>query len=619
LHRLAEYNTPTLIHQWVTEMPVSTLSQTIIHRIRELALAEDTAQKDAFISLLDNGNEECRFSYAALYSWVCAQADIVRTQSCANARVLIALTPGPDYLTAFLGTMLAGRIPVPLYPFKQNSSRRRVQAVVLDSQAEYIFCNDGVPDEPNDGVFGFANFDTSSLKILPIPKKPKEGLSAASLDDLPGSDEVAFLQYTSGSTRQPCGVMVRHGNLIRNIDDISRAFAVSPEDRVVTWLPMYHDMGLIGTVLAAMYSACTCIHFSSSAFVQSPKLWLQTISRYRATISGGPHFAFNHCLHRIKDFDPDIDLSTWRAAFCGAEPIRPQTLEEFSQRFSGNGFRRSALTPCYGLAEATLHVTAQMPGHTPKVLAINELGNPLTGDAKPIGPWILETREQWLMSCGISPANTRVTIVDPLTREPLPDGDVGEIVVTGPGVASSYWNGADPANTVFERNARGQDSLRTQDLGFLWKGEVYVSGRIKDIIVVYGRKYHAHDIEATVLQSTPAIEEHGCVALGMEILGTERLVIVAELKRTFYRKFDFDSIVASIRANLLKNEGLQLTALILVRPKTIPKTSSGKLQRQAAKQMLLDGEIPPVACWSLLAPRQTPAWLSYLKNPVLAA
>ena len=590
-----------------------TLPKTIAHRVFELATAEETARKDAFLFLSDSGGEECRLSYGELYRWASAQADIVRERCPQGARVLIALPPGPEYLAAFLGTMLAGRIAVPLYPFKQNASRRRAQAVAADSQAKHIFCDGRAAERLEDLQAGYAAL---GLATLPVCALPGEASAAPALPaGLPESEQVAFLQYTSGSTRQPRGVVVRHGSLMRNIDDIKTAFAVTPQDRVVTWLPMYHDMGLIGAVLAAMHAACTCIHFSSAAFIQSPKLWLQIISDYRATISGGPNFAFSHCLQRIKEADPALDLSAWRTAFCGAEPIRPQVLEAFAQRFSANGFRRSALLPCYGLAEATLHVAGQGVDAVPRVLAVNDAGTPLTGEARPIGPWILESQGQWLVSCGSAPAGTALSVADPLTRRPLADGEVGEIVVAGPGIARGYWNGADPGNAVFERDAQGLDCLRTQDLGFLWGGEVFVSGRIKDVIVVYGRKYHAHDIEASVLQSAPALDEHGCVAMGMEILGGERLVVVAEVRRERLRRFDLDAIVEAVRAALLQNEGLQLTALVLARPRSVPKTSSGKLQRHAAKQMLLDGEFSPLACWSLLPARQAPAWLKALKEP----
>jgi acyl-CoA synthetase (AMP-forming)/AMP-acid ligase II len=372
-------------------------------------------------------------------------------------------------------------------------------------------------------------------ELRPIATDELEPASARGFE-LPaiGPDDVAFLQYTSGSTAQPKGVRVTHGNLLANSRAIARAFATSEETVVAGWLPVIHDMGLIGNVLQPIWCGGSCVLMPPMAFLQRPRRWLEAVTRYHATTSGGPDFAYELCVRKVPpESRTDLDLTSWRVAFNGAEPVRTETLERFAAEFEPWGFRRRAFQPCYGLAEATLLVTAA--GHEPapkeRTVPRDRLGAGQTVPAAPSGNEAVKR----LVSCGRAAPEDRLLVVDPETRRPCPAGRVGEVWLAGPGVADGYWRRPEESRETFGARLADAGSgpfLRTGDLAFLDDdGELYLAGRLKDLIIVRGRNVHPQDVELTARSSHAALASGGGAAFAVEDDGGERLVVVHEIDR----------------------------------------------------------------------------------------
>jgi acyl-CoA synthetase (AMP-forming)/AMP-acid ligase II len=345
-------------------------------------------------------------------------------------------------------------------------------------------------------------------------------------------DTPAFLQYTSGSTSQPKGVIVSHANLLHNEELIQQAFSQTESSVIVGWLPLYHDMGLIGNVLQTLYVGAQCVLMSPAAFLQSPFRWLQAISYAKATTSGGPNFAYDLCVRKISEEQrAQLDLSSWKVAFNGAEPIRPATLERFTEAFAPCGFNAEAFHPCYGLAEATLFVTGKAAG-SPRAQSFNvaELVKNRVVSSGGNG-----TENKRLVSCGVSFGEQTVVVVNPETRIEADTDEVGEIWVAGPSIAGGYWNQPEATRQTFHAQLAGDTQkkfLRTGDLGFVFDGELYVTGRLKDLIIIRGLNHYPQDIEQTVEQSHAALRPGCGAAFSVEIEGEEKLVVVQEVQRT---------------------------------------------------------------------------------------
>ena len=458
-------------------------------------------------------------------------------------RVLLAYPSGIDFIVAFFGCLYAGAIAVPAPLPTQRRAWPRFAALAEDADARLALGNSGTPHLGD-------RMTWLVLDELPAPDSWRE--------HHPASDDVAFLQYTSGSTSSPRGVIVTHANLLHNERMIRSAFAQDEHSIVAGWLPMHHDMGLIGNVLQPLYSGGTCILMPPAAFLQRPVTWLRTISRYRATTSGGPDFAYALCARRVRDEEKEsLDLSSWRVAFNGSEPVRHDTIERFTAAFERCGFRREAFHPCYGLAEATLMVTSKRAGAAPVARVIDE---------------------RMRVSSGRVADGQHVVI------------DGGEICVAGPSVASGYWRRPDETEAVF-----GGGLLRTGDLGFVDDdGELFVTGRIKELIIIRGRNHYPHDIEKTAEEAVPALVAGGGAAFSVEIEGTERLVIVHEVDRHALRA-DLAPVIDAVRGAVAETHDIQPHAVVLIRPGMLPRTTSGKVQRRACAQAFLDGTLESVA------------------------
>ncbi len=433
-------------------------------------------------------------------------------------------------------------------------------------------------------------------------------------------DSLAFLQYTSGSTGNPKGVMVSHGNLLFNSALISRSFETSPDDVGVIWLPPYHDMGLIGGILQPIYRGFPVVLMSPVAFLQKPFRWLQAISRYKATLSGEPNFAYNLCTRKItREQKADLDLSSWKIAFNGAEPIRPDTLDRFSDAFGSCGFRRETFYPCYGLAEGTLIVSGGAVNEQPVLMDVNAEA---LENHKVIPAEKEEPNPHTLIGCGTNLSGQKILIVNPESFKPCLPDEIGEIWVSGKSVARGYWKRPEDTRATFQAylSDTGEGPfLRTGDMGFLHKGELFVTGRLKDLIIIRGRNHYPQDIEMTVEKSYPRLRPGCSAAFEVEIRGEKRLFVAAEIERRFgerrvqrqeksserrrlprrqYTELpdynlekneppDVTKAVEAIRRAVSEEHELQVYGVLLLKIGSIPKTSSGKIQRHACREGFL--------------------------------
>ncbi|MBI5301745.1 MAG: amino acid adenylation domain-containing protein [Chloroflexi bacterium] len=502
-------------------------------------------------------------------------------------RALLLYPPGLEYIAGFFGCLYAGAVAVPAYPpdpARLNRTLPRLQAMIADAQASFILTTTE--------ILSFAEFlfdqapDLAALQWIATDTIPD---SAAGDWRDPGisRDTLAFLQYTSGSTRTPRGVMLTHGNLLHNSALISQAFRVTPHSVGMVWLPPYHDMGLIGGILQPLFADVPCVLMSPVSFLQRPFRWLQAISRYHATISGGPNFAYDLCVRKTTpEQRATLDLSSWSLAFNGAEPIRPETLDRFAETFAPCGFRREAFYPCYGLAEATLIATGSLKREPPVLFTIQK-------SALEHNQVIPSRRDdpdaQTLVGCG--QALQEIALVDPGSLTRCAPDHVGEIWIAGPSVAQGYWNQPAETHTVFHARLADDDSdfMRTGDLGFVHDGELFVTGRIKDLVIIRGRNHYPQDIELTVESCHTALRPGCGAAFSIDVNGAEELVIMNEVDTR--QEFDADAIVNAIRQAVAEAHDVQVYAVVLIEPRSIPKTSSGKIQRHACRAEYLAGTL----------------------------
>ncbi|WP_283134528.1 fatty acyl-AMP ligase [Rhizohabitans arisaemae] len=496
-------------------------------------------------------------------------------------RVLIMCSPGPHYITAFAASLQAGVIAVPVYPPTNERSLTRLLGIVGDARPSAL-----IADGP---VLALVAAQAGEGPLSRIPRIAADEIAPGD-EDLPGPpprpDDIAFLQYTSGSTGDPKGVVVTHGNLMHNSAVIAASMGLTPESVCVSWLPPYHDMGLVGGILQPLYLGFPAVLMSPLDFLQRPLGWLEAISRYGGTVSGGPDFAFELCVSRYREGAGEpLDLSTWSVAFSGSEPIRKRTLDRFTERFAPSGFRRRAWYPCYGLAEATLFVSGGPPQAHP--VEVRTSARSLEEDVfRPS-----DTGEVWLVGCGETPPELDVRVVDATTAKPVPDGHIGEIVVAGESVTRGYWNAGSQADLHTRVHGADGEFLRTGDLGFLRDGQLFITGRSKDVLIIRGRNHYPQDIEGSVESAHPMLRPRGVAAFTVEVDGGEQLAVVAELSPRC-DPAQIEHVRAAIRQAVAEQHGLRPHAVALVRSRSVPKTSNGKLQRGLCRRMYLAGELP---------------------------
>jgi acyl-CoA synthetase (AMP-forming)/AMP-acid ligase II len=421
-----------------------------------------------------------------------------------------------------------------------------------------------------------------------------------------------MIQYTSGSTGAPNGVMLSHGNLLHNLEQIRLRFEHTEHSHGLIWLPPYHDMGLIGGILQPLYAGFPVTLMSPMHFLQQPLRWLQAISLFQATTSGGPNFAYELCVERIEPEECEgLDLSTWSVAFTGAEPVRAETLERFVAAFEPFGFRREALYPCYGLAEATLMVSGGSRSAAP---VIAHLHSESLENAQVVSVTREDQESRCLVGCGHNLDRQEIVIVDPEHLRQKPKGEVGEIWVRGPSVGQGYWGRPEQSKATFQAYLADSGDgpfLRTGDLGFVKEGELFITGRLKDLIILNGRNLYPQDIERTVEESHPSIRPGCCVAFSVNAQGEERLIVVAEIERTYCPigkrsglpttmaltngetgtsakdTMGMQPVVKAVRRAVSDAHEARVAEVLLVRPASLAKTPSGKLQRHACRAAFL--------------------------------
>lgn len=541
----------------------------------------------------DGDGEEIRLSFEALDRRARAIGSHLVSLGMCGQRVLLLYPPGLDFVCGFMGCLYAGATAIPAYPPRRNRYMSRINAISEDAQAKAALTVADVADRVQ-GMLGEAPSLQAATWVATdqIPDSAAEAWEPPTLKD----SSLAVLQYTSGSTGNPKGVMLSHSNMVHNCRLIVDSFEANSETVGMNWLPTYHDMGLVGGVLIPLFIGRTNILMSPMSFLQKPVRWLRGITKYNVTISGGPNFAYDLCVDKITDEELEgLDLSSWLVAFNGAEPIRSTTLNAFIDRFASVGFRSEACYPCYGMAETTLIVTGSYRKDPPILRAFD-------GDAldehRVVPAAVNEKGARELVGCGHVLPEEEVIIVDHESRKRLPEHQVGEIWVRSQSVGQGYWNKPELTNETFHATTSRGDTgyLRTGDLGFMDDGELFVTGRLKDLIIVRGVNRYPQDIEQTVERTDPRLQAGAAASFAVDLNGRECLIVMAEVERARHK--DWSKVIQAIRGNVTREHELPPDVIVLVRFGSMPKTSSGKIQRHACRAAFLEDALPVIARWT---------------------
>jgi len=554
--------------------------------------AEEESESGAYVWLPTGEEEGPALTYSELDRRAKAVAALLQSHGLAGERALLFYGPGLEFLEAFFGCLYANVVPAPLYAPRSARDPDRLKSICQNAEARAALTR-----TRDVGRVENMLSELPTRPLLFVTDSVDSGLAAEWKTAAPRADGLAYLQYTSGSTTTPRGVMVGHANLVANLQDMQVRGEFARDTVWVSWLPHFHDMGLVLGMLEPLYTGYRAILFSPSAFGQRPLRWLQTMSRYRGTHSAGPNFAYDLCAQRANAEDLALlDLSSWRATFNGAEPVRKESLERFARTFASCGFRWEAMCPCYGLAEATLMVTSTILSRGPVFLTVS---TPQLTEHKvrPADP--KETGISTLVGCGSMAPSTRVVIVNPTTQEVCKPDEIGEIWVNGPGVCLGYWNQPEDTERVFRARLSGRQDgpfLRTGDLGFFREQHLYITGRLKDCIIIRGQNHYPQDIEKTVEDCHPGLQRGGGAAFSVQVAGEEQLAVAHELRRG---EWNTEEVVRAVRGAVSEVHGLKVYAVVLLRPATLPKTTSGKVQRHECQAEFLAGTLSAVACHTL--------------------
>ncbi|MGY2290044.1 non-ribosomal peptide synthetase [Pseudomonas sp. SDO528_S397] len=521
-------------------------------------------------------------------------------------RAVLLFPSGADYVAAFFGCLYAGVIAVPAYP--PESTRRhhqeRLLSILQDAEPRLLLTTASLGDAlaQIDNAPPLLCVDTLSADIAP------QWVAPVLVDD-----DIAFLQYTSGSTALPKGVQVTHGNLVANEVLIRRGFGIdlNPDDVIVSWLPLYHDMGLIGGLLQPIFSGVPCVLMSPAYFLGRPLRWLEAISQYGGTISGGPDFAYRLCSERVSDSALErLDLSRWRVAYSGSEPIRLDTLERFADKFAACGFTSNAFFASYGLAEATLFVAGGTCGQGIPALRLDEQA--LAANRAEPG------QGSAIMSCGTSQPEHAVLIADPHTLGELDDNAVGELWASGPSIAHGYWRNPEATAKTFVQH-QGRTWLRTGDLGFIRDGEVFITGRLKDLLIVRGHNLYPQDIEQTIEREVEVVRKGRVAAFAVDDNGLDGIGIAAEISRSVQKILPPEALIKAIRQAVAEAYQEAPSVVVLLNPGGLPKTSSGKVQRSACRTRHAEGSLDSYAQFPSTQARADEAVLTSALQQQIAA
>ncbi|MBX8603063.1 non-ribosomal peptide synthetase [Pseudomonas cichorii] len=562
------------------ELP-DTLAQALQRR------ASQTPERLALRFLTDEKDQGIVLTYRDLDLRARTIAAALKAQAEPGDRAILLFHSGPDYVAAFFGCLYAGVIAVPAYPPESNRRhhQERLLSIIADAEPRLLLTGSDLrPALLQMDELAAANAP-QLLCVDTLDSAIAEGWQGPALS----CDDIAFLQYTSGSTALPKGVQVSHGNLVANELLIRHGFGIdlNPDDVIVSWLPLYHDMGLIGGLLQPIFSGVPCVLMAPAYFLTRPLRWLEAISEYGGTISGGPDFAYQLCSSRVSDSAlARLDLSRWRVAYSGSEPIRQDSLDSFAEKFAACGFTPDSFFASYGLAEATLFVAGGQRGKGIPSLRLDEralarnVAEP--GDGNPV------------MSCGTSQPEHGVLIADPQTLAVLGENSVGEIWACGPSIAHGYWRNPEATAKTFVEH-EGRTWLRTGDLGFLRHGELYITGRLKDMLIVRGHNLYPQDIEKAVERDVDVVRKGRVAAFAVTQQGSEGIGIAAEVGRSVQKTLAPETLIKMIRQSVAEAFQEAPTVVVLLNPGALPKTSSGKLQRSACRTRLADGSLDSYA------------------------
>ena len=561
------------------------LPSTLVALLAERARTQGAERAYAFLN--DRGVEEAALTYGELYQAARALAARLSTRAQRGDRALLVFPPGLEFVVAFFGCLLAGVIAVPMMMPRRNA--RDASGAILANCEPVIALTTAAFTLRQDLL---SRFEREGLQWLAVDLD--DGATESAELPLPDPQAVAFLQYTSGSTSDPKGVAVTHANLIANLEMIRLSYGNTPQSTFLNWVPLYHDMGLILNALEPLYVGALCVLMAPNGFMQRPLNWLRAIHHYRAEVTSSPNFGFDLCVARYRtELMQDIDLSSWKVASVGAEPVRAETLRKFIDTFAAHGFRPEAMFPAYGMAEATLLITGgrRGAGHLTRSVSAAAL------QAHRVAPPADAADTQIVVGCGRALQGEQIAIVDPETRERLPLDRVGEIWVDGPNIARVYWRNEAATSAGLNAEIAGEDGatrwLRTGDLGFVdATGELFVTGRIKELIIIRGINHYPQDLERTVQHLHPSLRENGGAAFSVpDESGEETLVVVQEIERTERNKVDPDELKGLIREGITDQHEVFARHIALIRPGTLPKTTSGKIQRSLARKLWLDGRL----------------------------
>ena len=564
----------------------------------------------AYIFLKDGENQEIRLTYRELDLQAKAIAFELQQLVSPGSRALLVYpySGGLEFITAFFGCMYAGVVAVPCHPPKNRLTTVEVQSRIVSAAAEVILTDASFWGKLATQLVEWGNQELHCLNTDKIKQNKNYNYKKIEIT----ANSLAFLQYTSGSTGEPKGVMISHGCLMQNQEMLKQAFGHTKDLVGVGWLPLFHDMGLIGNVIQPIYMGACCVMMSPVSFVQKPIRWLQAISKYRATTSGAPNFAYDLLCDRITaEQATQLDLSSWEVAFCGAEPVQTATIDTFSRKFADCGFKSTMFYPCYGMAEATLMITGGDKTQSPTVKYLDQMAleqNKVVISEQP------NSRTKTFVSAGYPWLDGQIAIADPDTLTECEPDQVGEIWYSGSSVGQGYWQLPEKTKYTFQASLKNQKSaspqpslqretkmqyLRTGDLGFINNGELYITGRLHDVLVFWGLNHYPQHIEQTIEQCHPALKANCGAAFSVEVAGKARLVIAQEIERTHRKSLVMDEVVEAIRWQVFQQHFIDIYGIVLLKPGKIPKTSSGKVQRSISKTMFLDRSLDVFQEWYL--------------------